>query len=545
MKRDFSSASRQNLLNAISSVEGSQDGNFTDWSGTSRFNINYYIRQVNGYHFKVISKNNETKRKINNAFDKAISMDKNISTEIRSWYDVAERWKHYIEQLNIIVSPGKGNFTSTYMVGTLNNLLNAIENDRIDRIRQYAIGEVNILGEYESILLEEFLDKTPYEMSEAEMALLSEIMTDSTWAKVYLSRHVTSNVVVDKGNSSIMFDYLLKKFDQMIFDQHIDIVEEGKWTRDGISVTKEIVFEELADILKKDNYDKVNSEYIDIWKNITGAIKAVSKGTDNDKIGMVGSFSALLLNIVKARDTDSNQTVLGRTQTVLDIFGGGINCVTGGLKMFGLRDDASSIGIIGSGIGIYSELSKASERTVGEQLKESGKLISGGSGLGQGIFGVSSSGKKIEDFRVSMTKEQRKTAKQVDKNNVAAVSAGLSMSTTFLGDIIEKSSDGQFDINDYGATLLDTGINGATSLLSSYTYGAINIDPNRAGEIYGMAITKTQDIINETGAPVPLKIVMAIPGTVIAAAVGTVGTVIDFGMDIGNKLNNVIWKDKN
>ncbi len=121
MRRDFSSESRQRVLDAISSVERSQNGNFTNWGGTSRFNISYYIRQVNNYHNKVISKNNETKQKINHAFDEALARDRTISVEMNTYRNSAEQWKHYIERLNSIVSPGKGNFTSQYMFGVLND----------------------------------------------------------------------------------------------------------------------------------------------------------------------------------------------------------------------------------------------------------------------------------------------------------------------------------------------------------------------------------------------------------------------------------------
>ncbi len=250
MRRDFSSESRQRVLDAISSVERSQNGNFTNWGGTSRFNISYYIRQVNNYHNKVISKNNETKQKINHAFDEALARDRTISVEMNTYRNSAEQWKHYIERLNSIVSPGKGNFTSQYMFGVLNDFLREIEKGRLDKIRKYAIGEIDGIGEYESILLEELLDKTPYEMSEAELALLLEIMSNSeVWAKVYLCQHFSADVVPASGDTPTLFNNLLKGFEQMMLEQHVNITEDGRWMKDGVVVSEADMIKEMADIV--------------------------------------------------------------------------------------------------------------------------------------------------------------------------------------------------------------------------------------------------------------------------------------------------------
>ena len=117
----------------------------------------------------------------------------------------------------------------------------------------------------------------------------------------------------------------------------------------------------------------------------------------------------------------------------------------------------------------------------------------------------------------------------------------FSMGTYATGDIIEKAKDGIYDIQDYGNTLLATGITGMSSLVSSYTRGVVKIDTDRSLQVFDMSIKETQDIINSTGAPTPVKVVMAVPGTVIAASIGTVGTFIDYGMQIGENINKIMW----
>lgn len=274
--------------------------------------------------------------------------------------------------------------------------------------------------------------------------------------------------------------------------------------------------------------------------------KAIGLGTglaQNDKADVVSALASLLVNIGKEGDPDVNTTLLDRMRSVLTVFSGGLSLDKAILKMVGLKEDATTIGIIGSSIGIYSDLLKAAERDLAEQLKASGGVITKGSTLARGIYHFSGSGKQTEHILSSLSEERRKYYNDLQTSKVNAIVSLFSMGTYAVGDIISRVKDGVYDINDYGDTLLATGVNGLSSLTSSFTFGAVNIDVDRSISVFDTAITKAQDIIKGTGAPTSVQVALVIPGTVLAAGVGVVGTFIDYGMQIGENIMNFFWEN--
>lgn len=185
MLRDFSDDSKQTLLSLVKEVDSEKLSNFTDWIGDrwydfealiGQLDIGKYINNVNSYHKKVIDKNNATENSINLIFDKVASVDNTYYNVFINIEELLGQWNNYIIEMQGIVSPSKGVFDSKHMEATLTNILRDIDKDEIDCLRDSMVK--NIDGEliFDEEILYEYVKKNPAEMSDAEQALLIEVI---------------------------------------------------------------------------------------------------------------------------------------------------------------------------------------------------------------------------------------------------------------------------------------------------------------------------------------------------------------------------------
>ena len=126
-----------------------------------------------------------------------------------------------------------------------------------------------------------------------------------------------------------------------------------------------------------------------------------------------------------------------------------------------------------------------------------------------------------------------------------AFSSLFTMGTYAAGDIMERSKDGVYDLQDYSGTLLNTGITGMGSLASGLTGGLVKVDTKRSGYIFDYTIEKTQNWIKDTAGDSTLGRALLLPaGAVYATATGICGTFVDCGVQIGESIKK-FWQGKN
>lgn len=203
---------------------------------------------------------------------------------------------------------------------------------------------------------------------------------------------------------------------------------------------------------------------------------------------------------------------------------------------------ADGTGLISSFLGVVLEGTKASGRTISEQLKNSGGVITAGSKLAQSIWKLSDDGKYEAWLLKNATKKEQYLSKWGKKADLAAISSLFNMATYSVGDVIERSKDGVYDLNDYGKTLLDTGITGMGSLTSGLTGGLVKVDTKRSGYIFDYTIEKTQDWIKDTAGDSMFGRALLLPaGAVYATATGICGTFIDCGIQIGESIKKIFY----
>lgn len=185
MLRDFSEESKQTMLGLVYEVENEKLSNFTDWVGDRWFdfeeligqlNIAGYINNVNDYHKKVIDKNNATEKSIEKIFTDVANVNQTYSNVFQNVNELLEQWNRYIIVMQGIVSPTKGNFSSGNIKATLNNILTGIEKEKIDCLRDNMVKEINGELVFNEELLYEYIKKNPAEMTDAEQALLIEVI---------------------------------------------------------------------------------------------------------------------------------------------------------------------------------------------------------------------------------------------------------------------------------------------------------------------------------------------------------------------------------
>lgn len=119
-----------------------------------------------------------------------------------------------------------------------------------------------------------------------------------------------------------------------------------------------------------------------------------------------------------------------------------------------------------------------------------------------------------------------------------AIGAIFSMGTTAIGDIGKACEDGVYTVDDYGNTCLRTGLSGASSLASAYTFGLIDIDTDKAVNTFQDNITLAQDAIYATTDNKAAQVGLGVVSVPVVTVISVVEVVVDTVIDTGTKLVN-------
>ena len=134
MHRNFSANSKQNILRLISEVEADKSSNFTvyvrdHWSDfdkwISKLGIKSPINDVNSYHKKVISKNNDAKTKTDKIFSSVSSIDRSYCTKFSTIRNSLKQSMDFIKLMSSTISPNKGRYNAQYEGRNTGNAIDA------------------------------------------------------------------------------------------------------------------------------------------------------------------------------------------------------------------------------------------------------------------------------------------------------------------------------------------------------------------------------------------------------------------------------------
>ena len=370
-----------------------------------------------------------------------------------------------------------------------------------------------------------------------------------------------SGVAEKSGQMGTALDSILQKYvanEQKLAGIRPDSLKKG--TDDAKPVNLSVSTPKPVDIEPEE--DNKYSEYTDFLKHLMnlsriGKTVADFNGASVEGWGAGNSGASLLFSLVSLFDPKADRSAIGNFKQWLSLgkseidfagkviewidkkFGKSSDSVIEGLKLGGEAVKTSAaIGLLTGVFGAASELANASGKTSAQQLHNSGKLAVAGGKI------ATSADKLLNAAKYqNLSKAQKLEVKTSTANTVAGAAGALSMVADGAATIYDRyTDDKRFDTNDLGYTCLHTGATGLSTVVSSYTGGIVNLNADRAVEIYTAYANKGAEIISSTNLPTPVQVALVVPGTVVAGALGTVSTVIDYGMQIGEKLKGLFHR---
>lgn len=261
MYRDFSNESKNKLLGLVSDVENEKWCDFTDWVGDrwldfeswiGTLSIKRYVNNVNSYHKKVIDKNNATKKSIEKIFNSVSAIDKTYQGTFNNIEELLKQWKTYVNELSVITNPSNGSFNTQFMSDKLSNILKGIDKQNVECLRDRMVQDIDGELVFNEELLYEYVKKNPAEMSDAEQALLLEVISQ-----------LKDTVAIYETLATVGTDEL-----------GMDVINYVSW---------------LSDCTKYESFTAVSAHYNDIYVNLLNYMEEQSEDAN--------TFAASLLNV--------------------------------------------------------------------------------------------------------------------------------------------------------------------------------------------------------------------------------------------------------
>lgn len=198
----------------------------------------------------------------------------------------------------------------------------------------------------------------------------------------------------------------------------------------------------------------------------------------------------------------------------------------GGTSVISLVEDLADKGNV-HGFGIVKTVLSMFDDYLDFKDKGIGEILQGAGGL------IADTGKLAEEYLKYKVSEgfTSEVAKKAAKDMVKTVGDGLitplvafgSSCTRFVGDMIEFTKDGNYSIQDFARTLLDSGLSGGSSWIKSLTCGVVNVNVDQVGNYVVDACNSVHDYMEKNNWPTWAKI----GGSILGAPV-------TFGIGLGN-----------
>lgn len=244
MKRDFSDASKEELLNLVAQVESEKWCDFTDWIGDrwcdfeswiGALDIQHYINDVNAYHKKVIDKNNTTVQEIENIFNAVKEVDTSYAVRMSACKEQLESIGKLILELTKVVDPSTGVFRTDVVNGRLTGFFSDYEKTK---------GILLILGQ--TGLTQEELEELDDEQLKSVLGRVISGVIDTL-----PNIKVGEKIQVPIGPDVTLYYSVSGKYDNdsdididlVISDQKLKL-KEMSWSKnltDGVSIDKGLV----------------------------------------------------------------------------------------------------------------------------------------------------------------------------------------------------------------------------------------------------------------------------------------------------------------
>lgn len=266
----------------------------------------------------------------------------------------------------------------------------------------------------------------------------------------------------------------------------------------------------FAEYKDKNNTSGDDPNIGDITDWFSHLFDAISKKTGDDDAGLIGGTLGLISSIFDMF-TNDNSTVDKISKSLTD-FSKELTSFIGDLFSDSNKDYATTLGLTSAILATASGLISSIGKTPEDFLKDSGGLITSGSKLAQKLYEECVANGSISDAA---------------KADVGAIAAPFTMGTRAVGNVISYSKDGCYDLNDYGNTLLNSGIAGASSLIKFATFGLVKFDVNDTANVFTRNADNASAWIHDLGLPAWAEVVTDIVASPVVAIQSVVDVVVE------------------
>lgn len=271
------------------------------------------------------------------------------------------------------------------------------------------------------------------------------------------------------------------------------------------------------------NSNSVNDLIKDEWKKTEYSLDITSKllsflkrYTDREIAdGILGDLLGFIVTISEAC-REGFENVTDACSFVLDGSSDLISLITDFIE----KGDFKNTGIVVSELSMISELLSAGSKLTDLLTKDLGEAFQDAGGL------LASGGKIIKEaLKQFVTKfSGKEVAKEITKEVTGKVIEPLvafgSACTRFVGDVFTFAKDGDYTIQDFSRTLLDSGLSGASSWIKSLTCGLIDVKVDKTGDYIMDACNSVHDYMEKNNWPTWAKITGSIIGAPITFSIG-------------------------
>ena len=266
----------------------------------------------------------------------------------------------------------------------------------------------------------------------------------------------------------------------------------------------------VSNSVPNDSNKEGKKEFIEwILKKFSAIFSMGKRYKDNENAGVIGDVLGIIATVSELTHELKN-SVSKLISKVMKIISKSIPLVYELLK----KKNAGNAGIVAAILSTLAELIGVSENGVGKALQNS-----------EGIFaGIGKIAKEVlKKALTGVTEYSKEIVKEVVGKVIEPLAAFGSTCTRFVGDMIEFTKDGNYSIQDFARTLLDSGLSGASSWIKSLTCGFINFKVDQTGDYVMDACNSVHDYMKKNNWPTWAKVAGSI-----------IGAPVTFGIGLGN-----------
>lgn len=319
---------------------------------------------------------------------------------------------------------------------------------------------------------------------------------------------------VNTGNQIL---HLYQRTEERLIEHHVKSAE-------FISGAVSSVFENGAVTEdKKEESENADPSWKVFFDDLKDWISSLGKITDDDWLGFDSSVLGILVSLLEMgeKDNDLLESIIGLSKSLCS----SVKSLATLTEKSKLKD---CFGEMSTYLGTYLDLYRCAGKTIAEVFQDASGLIGDGVKLAELVYPLFE--KDAENILKNLPGGK--------ENYLASLSALFSMGTRAVGDVRAYSEDGVYDLNDYANTLLDVGVQGASSMLKAVTFGLLSVDAEEAVGVFQKNTEAYTKMVQELGVDTWQQVLLVVPGSAAVAVISAGEVIVNITTEMEDKLTD-------